>query len=267
MKSTRNFFGACIIAVLFVSLSFLASCVKERDHDIQAAEDATFALWVYDNAINIANEASILNTGDTLYLTTGYCGTVTQNPNQIVVNFDTVNCLCIDGRTRRGNFTIDYTGNYGDSNQTRTITFQDYYVNDHRINGTEIITGLGGTKPAYQVEIDGVIDVLDTLGAITYKAEMVRTWEAGSGTVQWSDDLYSLDGSGQGINNLGNNYAFNTLEPIQKRMPIVCRFFAAGILEVQPQGRTFRSIDFGEGDCNETAIVTIDRKQHNMVLQ
>ena len=44
MKLTKNFFVATSTALLFiVTVSIMASCVKNRDHDTLAAEDATFA--------------------------------------------------------------------------------------------------------------------------------------------------------------------------------------------------------------------------------
>lgn len=268
MKLTKNFFVATTTALFFVvCMSIFSSCIKERDHDILAAEDATFALWVYDNSINIVNEAATGNYSDLL---SGYCATVTAEPNQITVDFDTVNCLCNDGRTRRGKILVTYTGTYKDSNETRTITFEDYYVNDNKINGTQTITGMGLNTSGnlhYGVEIDASIDILDTLGALTYKADLTREWTTGSQTTQRDDDTYALTGTAQGVNIYGNNYAFNALEPIMKTPAITCRYFTEGILEVQPQGRTFRSIDFGTGTCDKTATVTIDRKQHNMEMK
>ncbi len=269
MKTTKNFFTAGATMLLFViGLSFITSCIKERDHDLQAADDATYAVWVYNNSIDIANEAASTNLSNLL---SGTCGTVTYNPNQVIIDFDTIDCLCNDGRLRRGKIIVDYTGTYKDTNATRTITYEDYYVDLNKINGTQIITGEGHNdlnQPQYRVEVDAQIDVLDTLGALTYKADIMRTWESGSTTVEWSDDIYTLNGSGQGINNLGNNYAFNTLEPLAKPSSLICRYFNQGILEVQPQGRSFRSIDFGSGvTCSSSAIVTIDRKQHNMELK
>ena len=268
MKLTKNYFVVTTTALFFVvCMSIFASCIKERDHDTLAAEDAIFALWVYDNAINIANEAASGNHSDLL---SGYCATITPTSGQVVVDFDTVNCLCRDGRTRRGKIIVAFTGTYKDSNETRTITYEDYYVNDNKINGTQTLTGMGLNANGnlhYGVTVDGTIDVLDTLGALTYKAELIREWTVGSQTIQWDDDIYAITGTAQGVNIYGNNYAFNAFEPIIKPLAITCRYFTQGILEVQPQGRTFRSIDFGGGSCDNTATVTIDRKQHSITLK
>lgn len=279
MKRPNNFITAASTALLFiVCMSIFASCIKERDHDTYAAEDATFALWVYDDAINIANEAATLNSGDNLahYKTTGFCGQTINSPGQIIVAFgnnngaDNTNCLCNDGRNRRGKIIVNYTGVYNDSNAVHTMTFENYFVDDNEIKGTQTIQPMGlndNGVPYYTSIIDGEVDILDSLGALTYNAEITRTWTSGSSTVQWGDDSYELTGTAQGVNIYGNNYAFNVLEPIVKPTNIACRYFTTGILEVQPQGRTFRSIDFGTGNCDATATVTIDNKQHNMIMK
>lgn len=279
MKMSKNFYVASASAFLFVlCVSVLASCVKDRDFDLYAAEDATYALWAFDDVINIADEASRLNDGDNLahYKTTGGCARIVKTPGQIIVAFgndngtDNINCLCNDGRNRRGKIIVNYTGNYNDSGETSTITFEDYFVDDNEMKGSETIKFMGtstGGAPYFAVAVDGEFDILDSLGALTYKADLTRTWAAGSSTIEFSDDVYELTGTAQGVNIYGNNYAFNALEPIHKPTNIICRYFTQGILEVQPQGRTFRSIDFGDGSCTSNATVTFDNKQHNMVLR
>lgn len=279
MKLTKNFYIASATAFLFVFfMSIMASCVKDRDFDTYAAEDATFALWAFDDVINIADEAARLNDGDNLahYKTTSACARIVKTPGQIIVSFgnengsDNVNCLCNDGRNRRGRIFVNYTGNYLDSGETSVITFENYFVDDTEMRGSETIqyTGLNDNGvPTFDVNVDGTFDILDSLGALTYNANITRTWAQGAGTIEFSDDLYELTGTAQGVNIYGNNYAFNTLEPVKKPTNIICRYFTQGILEVQPQGRTFRSIDFGDGTCTSNATVTIDGKQHNIELR
>ena len=279
MKLTKNFYVATATAFMFVlGMSLLASCVKDRDLDTYAAEDATFALWAFDDVINIANEASRLNDGEHLehYKTAGYCSRIVKTPGQIIVAFgnengaDLENCLCTDGRNRRGKIIINYTGVYNDSGETVTISFEDYFVDDNEMRGSETVRFMGNNNdgvPYLDVQVDGTFDILDSLGALTYKGDITRTWVQGSSTIQFSDDIYELSGTGQGVNIYGNNYAFNALEPIVKPTNLGCRYFTQGILEVQPQGRTFRSIDFGDGTCDATATVTIDRKQNNINLR
>lgn len=270
MKDLKIIGGTVLAFILFVSI--FSSCVRERDYDTAAAEDNLFALFVYDDAINIANEAALLSSGDNMYSykTQGYCGTVTNNPGSIVVDFDTLNCLCNDGRNRRGKVLISYTGNYGDSAETMTITFDNYYVNDNKIEGTEVVTGVANNamgKRVFEVVVTGKIQVLDTLGAIHYNAELTRTWLEGYGTIVWGDDVFELTGHSFGVDNYNNNVAMRIVEPVLKPTSITCPYLNKGIVEVQPEGRTFRHIDLGDGSCDADATVTIDTKQHHITLK
>lgn len=250
----------------------LVSCVRERDFDTELSGDASFALFAYDDAINIINEAATLNTGDNLYTyrALGSCAIVTNSPGYIVVDFDTINCLCNDGRNRRGKVICNYTGVYKDSGESRTITFENYYVNDHLVSGTEIINALGNNEnlqPEYTVSVDGVISLLDTAGTYTYKANLERTWVQGSNTVVWGDDLYELTGEVFGNDKYRNYYAMKTVSPISKPTNLVCKYLNGGVLEIQQEGRTFRKLDYGNGDCDDDVTVTIDNKTHNLKLQ
>jgi len=271
MKRTKKFLVASASTLLFLSIVFISSCVKERDVDTYAAEDAVFALWAYDNAMDIANEANSLSTGDNLvlYKTTGNCSRVINTPGELIISFGDDNCLCNDGRERRGKIIVNYEGNYDDTNAVHNYTFQNYFINDNEINGTQTVTAVNSEDGVQQfaIVIDGKLDIEDSLGALTYQADLTRRFVEGNGTIQWGDDVYEISGTAQGLNIYGNNYAFSIVEPVVKANTLMCRFFNKGILEVQPQGRTFRSIDFGDGSCDKSAIVTIDRKQHNIDME
>jgi hypothetical protein len=274
MRKVKNFKVISLSVLAFVIfVSVFSSCVRERDVDTSAAEDNLFALFVYDDAINIANEAFLLATGDHLYSykTSGYCATVTNNPGNLVIDFDSLNCLCQDGRNRRGKILINYTGNYGDSAQTSTITFEDYYVNDNRIDGSEIITHMGSNAttglPYQKVDVQGKIGVLDTLGTYVYNATLERTMTAGNGSIVWGDDVFELTGTAQCRDIYNNNIAMRIVTPVVKVPSLICNYLQAGTVEVQPQGRTFRSVNLGNGSCDAQATVTIDTKEHAITLR
>jgi hypothetical protein len=74
------------------------------------SNDNALAEFSYNDALNIADEASTLQTGDNLgsYKTASNCATVTHDtntmPRTITIDFGAANCLCNDGRNRRGKF-------------------------------------------------------------------------------------------------------------------------------------------------------------------
>ena len=67
--------------------------------------------------------------------------------------------------------------------------------------------------------------------------------------------------------NYNNNVAMRIVEPVIKPASITCQYLNKGIVEVQPEGRTFRHVDLGDGSCDADATVTIDTKQHHIILK
>ncbi len=263
--------GTTVLAfVLLVSL--FSSCVRERDFDTTSAEENMWALFAYNDAIDIANEGQSLASGDNLYSydPTSTFTSITRSSNSATIAFDTVNQLCNDGRYRRGTINLSYTGNYKDSGETRTITFDDYYINDDKIQGTITITGMGRNTDGhmvYAVVTEGEIAVKDTMGTYVFDATLDRTQTAGASTIVWGDDAYELTGRSQGNDIYNNNIAMRIITPITKLPSVICNHLQSGTIEVQPQGHTFRSINLGEGNCDAEAVVTIDTKQHAIMLK
>lgn len=103
-------------------------------------------------------------------------------------------------------------------------------------------------------------------GTITFISNRVRTWVAGETTLVWSDDIYEITGSGSGKNANGINYTMNIVEPLVKEV-YGCPYITKGKIEIQPQGKALRKLDFGSGTCDNDATVTINSKTYNIKLK
>jgi len=151
---TKNIFKALML-VAIIGVTF-TSCRKDRDEelldkDTSAGSDNALAEGSFNDVNNIADEAA--DGSLTSYLaptqsdnrgTMGVCATITHDttvtPRLLTINFGTTNCLCNDGRYRRGEIKVSYTGKYRDSASTHTITFNNYFVNDNQVLGSKTVT-------------------------------------------------------------------------------------------------------------------------------
>ena len=260
---------------MFVLFSFLMqSCVRERDTDTNAASDLAMHAFIYQDAANIADDAATKNTGENLsnYKTRGYCATLTHdklsNPRTMIIDFGSVNCMGNDGRERRGSILVSYTGNYNDSGSVHTITFDEYFVNDHQFMGQNIIENKGkngASNTFYTSKVDA--KVLKPLLADTlyFQGEYTIVWKQGESTPIWGDDVYEIIGKGSGRNEQKTFYAMNITEPLIKDV-LNCRYFHTGKVAIQPQGKALRTLDFGDGDCDNDATVTINNKVFHIEL-
>ncbi len=157
--------GAIIIAI---SLSVvLPACQKSKSsEDTSYATNHLLAEQAFNDAENISDEAANVQSGSTLaYRTTattmGQCSTVTHIGNIITVDFGLADCMCNDGRNRRGKITVSYTGGgYTDSGSVHSISFNNFYQDDNKITGVEMVTHMGmntSGQPYFNISVNGAI--------------------------------------------------------------------------------------------------------------
>ena len=180
-------------------------------------------------------------------------------PHTMLINFGTVNCEGTDGRNRRGSILVTFTGAYSDQGTVITITPQNYYVNDHRVQGSKTVTNMGLDQdghPYFTVSVAGTVIAPDNSWTSTHNANRVRTWFAGDDTATPWDDVYLITGSGNGINRNGLPYSLAITQAL--RIEIGCPWIVSGKLDITPDALSTRSVDFGSGSCDDDLSVTVD---------
>ncbi len=280
MKTKNTFKYFMVVAAMGM---IFTSCRKnkdeEKDTDTSSASDNALAEGTYNDVNNIADEAS---TGSlSSYFITNIseeksalstCAVITNDttvsPRILTIDFGATNCLCGDGRNRRGKINVSYTGRYRDSASTHTITFTNYYVNDNQILGTKTVTNNGHNSSgnlSYSIVVNGQIIKASGGGTITWTSTRTREWIVGELTPIWSDDVYLITGSANGTNAAG--VSFNMAITSALRKEIGCRHFVSGSLTLTPSGKPTRYVDFGTGACDDQATVTINGNVYNITLR
>jgi hypothetical protein len=266
-----------LFATLLATSIFTISCNRNRDknqdNETEMSNDNALAEFSYNDALNIADEASNLNTGDNLgsYKTASNCATVTHDttttPRTITIDFGPTNCMCNDGRDRRGKILVSYTGKYKIAGSVHTIGFDNYFVNDNQIMGTKTVTNMGlnaSNQSYFSIVVAGKIIKSNLTDSIVWNSNRTRTWIQGENTQTWTDDIYEITGNGSGQNKNGN-FTMNIILPLVKELG--CKWFTAGKMELQPAGKLLRTIDFGNGNCDNTATVLINGNTYTITLK
>ncbi|MBK7762770.1 MAG: hypothetical protein IPI46_05275 [Bacteroidetes bacterium] len=246
---------------------------KNQDNDTQLAGDNTLFENTYNEVLNMADEASEKNTGDNLsnYKTASTCATITHDtlnvPKTITIDFGNTNCLCNDGRNRRGKILVSYTGKYRDSGSVHTITFDNYFVNDNQVLGSKTVSNLGtntSNQTHFSIVVNGLIIKALTGDSVVWNSTRTRTWVGGEATIgDKSDDVYEITGSASGTKG-STAYTMTIIQPLVKA--VACGYISKGVMEVQPSGKLLRSIDFGNGTCDNIAQVTIGGNVYTITL-
>lgn len=272
-----------IILASFIITGLFTSCRKkekeEVDSDTSSAYDQSLASGIVNDMTSISDEAATTGTvssfrtaENSAVLST--CAAITFDTlapaKTVTVNFGSSNCLCNDGRYRRGSLILSFTGRYRDSLTVINVTPQNYFVNDNQVTGSKTITNKGHNAAHHLVyEVNANIQVIKANGGgtITWQSTRQREWVSGESTHTWSDDIYSITGNASGTTANGNTFSSVITTPLVRNMAQGCRrHFVSGVLEHTPGGKATRYIDFGNGACDDQATVTINGNVYNITL-
>ncbi|MCX7649182.1 MAG: hypothetical protein N2050_01340 [Flavobacteriales bacterium] len=266
MKKTQSLLYAGVLATLGLTTMTLISCRRNKELDKaerEFASDMALAETSFQDLKSMADEAA---SGQLIHFKSGEatlagnCATViwdtTATPKTITIDFGTVNCLCLDGRYRRGQVIITYTGPYKQPGTVITITPQNYFVNDNQIQGQKVVTNQGPNaqgQPVFSIVVNGTVIKTDG-GTISWQSHRERTWIAGYDTPSFSDDEYSITGSAQGVNAQGNAFTLTILTPLVRSFG--CKWFKSGTVKLERTGKPEILIDYGNGACDGQIQIT-----------
>jgi len=254
----------------------LSSCRKEIEVTTSTSEDyftaETYSSDLHRNGVRCVTstlpEKSWRTGQQQDYTLTGGCDTIFFSfnnppdtfPLTITVDYGTTNCQGWDGKYRRGKVIVVLTGRYREQGTVINITPQDYYVNDHKIEGQKKITNMGlNSNGNIYFNIEENLKITRPDGkVITWQSKRTREWIAGSSTLAPWDDEYLISGTGEGVNKDGIHFTMNITKPIHIKLN--CPWPVEGAIEIQPDGYKKRTLDFGSGTCDNEATLTIGNK-------
>lgn len=272
MKKTAFAFRPLMAATILMTI--LSSCDKEgMEEDLQSSRDNALGEQSFNDLQDMADEAaageltSYKVDGEQLVYSS--CATRTHdtvsNPRVLTIDFGT-GCLGNDGRMRSGQVIVTYTGTIGQQGHFRTITTSNYFVDGNQILGTKTVMNEGLNTDGnvwFTINVDGQI-IRENGTTIDWLSDRTREWIEGYGTPERMDDVYLVSGTHSGQSSDGRGFTAQTLEPIRKAKS--CNWRTAGILEVTPNERPVRTINFGDGTCDNDAVVAINGNEHAIEL-
>jgi hypothetical protein len=266
-----------------LALTLIAGCKKDDDKtdtDTISAEDNAFAQGIYDDVKNMADQAAYygdLTTyrgGEDQMSVLSHCATVSNDtnvsPKLITIDFGTTNCQCHDGRYRRGKILVTYTGAYRDSASFHTISFDNYHVNDYKVEGTKTVTNMGTNSSGntwFSINVQNGMITAPGGQVMTYTSQRQREWVNGESTViNWLDDVYHITGTASGQSFAGVQFTAAITDPLV--VALNCWWIKDGIVEFSPQGAQTRVVDYGyqNGACDNKAEVTIGSNTYIVTL-
>lgn len=247
----------------------LNGCKKEvQDTETTSATDNTICEAEFSRVLPTVNNFGIsepgvqrIEPGAVNVQWNAGCATVTIDtaqafPVRMTVDYGTTGCTdSIDGKTRKGKIYIDYSAPFYNVGAVMTVTFDNYFVNGVKFEGTTTITRTSATSFT-QTVANGKCTGGTTNWTIEWESTRNVTWLQGSNTLTVADDIFEVSGAAAGTDRNGLDFSVNVLTPLRKDMG--CRWIEKGSFEITPQGKPTRTVDFGTSGCDDKATITID---------
>lgn len=176
-------------------------------------------------------------------------------PKTLTLDFGT-GCT-IDNITRKGKIIAVFADRFKNPGAKVTVNFENFQVNDHKIEGTSIISNNGKNASGnfnYTVEVSNAkISTTDKIFSFSSvnNIELIE----GSASSTPFDDVFSITGSANGTSSKGKDFAVSIVKPLIKKM--ACGFIVAGSADITSGASPTQTLDYGSGDCDEKATVTV----------
>ena len=274
-----------LMMVALVILSF-TSCKKNSSAvidqtSLNLADDDAVTDVVYEDVFNTADNATIIldQTGksinarsvnvapDSCPIITIAHPTTAAWPKVVTVDYG-ASCSGINDNIRSGKIIIEVTGPRLQIGSRRTVTFDNYYFNGIKVEGTKVLENMG-----YNSNQNLVISVKLTGGKLTLpdgktierSMDHQREWIAGLLTKNIWDDECLITGTATGKNIDGIAYTNTIMTALHWTR--ACRFIVSGVVKIERDGKSPVEIDYGSGDCDAKAVVTRDGVSKEILLK
>lgn len=269
-----------IIMALFTIASVIILNACNKEESVSTPEVAKTTISDYSDVISsfaLETEDELTNTEEVELKSASLasCINITVHPNENgefwprnwTVEYSGGDCVFLSGNTKKGKINVSLTDFWKNEGSLRTITFEDYFMNDNQMEGTKTIlnTGLNenGKLSFTKTVKDAKLTYADGT-SITWASEKYSEMIAGSSTFLFADDVWSVTGSGNGVNLDGVKYGVNITTPLIYKNG--CFFPVSGTLEIDTEGQDLQIIDYGTGDCDNLATVTVGGESKEIEL-
>jgi hypothetical protein len=249
--------------------------VSESDAEAEIIYDG-----IFDDAMGVNEEVGMGGTGIFGRLNACPTVTVTRNnppapfPVRVVLDFGT-GCVGRDGHFRKGKIIHIYTNRLLLPGAVVETTFDNYYQDSTKIEGayrikntTEVLT-----SPRYQTNVINGKLIRPNGNFTLWNSEKIRTQIEGAITAGMPmDDVFSTTGAARGQVRRDTTTVFwnsTILDPLIKKMN--CRWIVKGTVRTVRENATSGErwqgvINFGTGNCDNTAVVVINGVTYTITL-
>ena len=178
--------------------------------------------------------------------------------------YSDIGCVCNDGKVRKGIIKADFSQPWNSNGANVTMyldSFGGYWVNGIQYEGVVSVTKNSPTSFT-QTVTNG--ECWSPSWSILWNSTRTMTVNIGDPNNP-NDDISTISGTAHGTDRNGKDFSVDINTPLVREMG--CRWITKGNMTLKLQGKKDRTIDFGDGTCDNKATVTIDGNSFEFALE
>lgn len=272
-----------VLCLIAISMAMVACERDERfsegsnEEEEQALESASISEDASDDALEVVAQAeSELATGTAGGRLSAMCAEVIRNAEQKTVTIDFgEGCVGPYGRERKGKIIVSYSGTVGDSLANRVITFDNYFVNNKKVEGTIELRDIEITDDGNLQSTKRLNDLKISFPNgehVVFNGSRTRELISGYADHDRFNNVYRITGSVSGQSTTGRSFTHEITTPIIADWTCAAQGnFArvSGVVEMTALGGYVarkRIVDYGTGDCDNLITVTTYRRTYQVTV-
>jgi hypothetical protein len=263
--ATRSLVAAALIAASFAACNKkdnnnggTTTDVKENVQYVTYSDQiGTDMEMAFDEALQNANNGVMVPMNGVVL---GPCVTITLTLNgnlkTLTIDYGTQGCLCNDGKTRKGKL-VATAANFNVLNVLRTLTTENYYVNDYHVEGTitrNITRDISEHTREAQVVENLTITNPGNTAVYTRSATLTRIFDYNT-LGNPIDNTLTTWGQVNVTRPNGNQITRIVSQATPLFFKNSCHQVVSGIANITTNGNNY-TIDFGNGACDDVATAS-----------
>ncbi len=172
----------------------------------------------------------------------------------------------VDGKTRKGKIRCTFSAPWNTIGAIVSIEMDTFFVGDIQFEGTTTLTRLSPTS--FTKKVTNGKCIKGSSWTILYHADRTITISSGANAstdpqiITISDTNGGMNG---GTDRNGNIWTSSITSPIVRDLG--CTWITKGVVTISPDGKSPRTVDFGDGTCDSKATISINGNKFEFTMQ
>ena len=257
---------ALTIAFVFAASAIYVSCKKDdvADTETTSATDNSLCEGEFLRVLPTVNKIAIDEPGvhriPSSATVTSTCPSVSlltapnQFPVTMQIDYGTGCTDSVDGKVRSGRINVTYDRSWDSSGCVMTMVLDSFYVGAIHFEGTCTVTRTA--NQFHQVINNGRCSKAGSAPwEILWNTDKTITWTTGNSNSQ-GPQIIEVTGTNSGTDRNGKTFTATVTSPITR--DLTCSWITKGTVVLTPEGKPERTIDYGDGNCDNRGTITIE---------